>query len=163
MDEVSAGKDTTAGHWELAGIHITKPFPTYPDGFPPQVMDTFATQTGRGWLGNYPASGTVIIDELGEEHLQTGKLIVYTSGDSVFQIAAHESIISNEELYKYFSFAFLLLMRSFGHFSNKTLPYIVVLNFQNRHIQGLKKKGETRVNTAKLPAKFCAESMRSAV
>ncbi len=101
MDEISAGKDTTAGHWELAGIHITQPFPTYPDGFPPEVMDAFVTQTGRGFLGNYPASGTVIIEELGEEHLQTGKLIVYTSGDSVFQIAAHEEIVPVEDLYKY--------------------------------------------------------------
>ncbi|OQY26333.1 MAG: phosphopentomutase, partial [Anaerolineaceae bacterium 4572_5.1] len=101
MEEVSAGKDTTAGHWELAGIHLTQPFPMYPNGFPPEVMDAFVTQTGRGFLGNYPASGTVIIEELGEEHLETGKLIVYTSGDSVFQIAAHEEIVPIEELYKY--------------------------------------------------------------
>lgn len=101
MAEVSAGKDTTAGHWELAGIHLTQSFPTYPNGFPAEVMDEFAKQTGRGWLGNYPASGTVIIDELGKEHLDTGKLIVYTSGDSVFQIAAHEDIVPVDELYKY--------------------------------------------------------------
>lgn len=101
MAEVSAGKDTTAGHWELAGIHLTQSFPTYPNGFPAEVMDEFAKQTGRGWLGNYPASGTVIIDELGKEHLDTGKLIVYTSGDSVFQIAAHEDIVPIDELYKY--------------------------------------------------------------
>ena len=101
MDEVSAGKDTTAGHWELAGIHLPAPFPMYPNGFPAEVMDEFARQTGRGWLGNYPASGTVIIDELGKEHMETGKLIVYTSGDSVFQIAAHEEIIPVDELYKY--------------------------------------------------------------
>ncbi len=101
MAEVSAGKDTTAGHWELAGIHLHQSFPTYPNGFPAEVMDAFAEQTGRGWLGNYPASGTVIIDELGKEHLETGKLIVYTSGDSVFQIAAHEEIVPVEELYRY--------------------------------------------------------------
>jgi len=101
MDEISGAKDTTAGHWELMGLPLIQPFPTYPDGFPPQVMDAFVTQTGRGFLGNYPASGTVIIDELGEEHLESGKLIVYTSGDSVFQIAAHEEIIPIEELYKY--------------------------------------------------------------
>ena len=101
MDEVSAGKDTTAGHWELAGIHLTQPFPMYPEGFPPEVMDAFAAQTGRGWLGNYPSSGTVILDKLGDEHLKTGKLIVYTSGDSVFQIAAHEEIVPVEDLYKY--------------------------------------------------------------
>ena len=101
MDEVSAGKDTTVGHWELAGIHTIKPFPTYPDGFPPEVMDAFAKQTGRGFLGNYPSSGTVILDKLGAEHLETSKLIIYTSGDSVFQIAAHEEIVPVEDLYKY--------------------------------------------------------------
>ncbi|MBT3188040.1 MAG: phosphopentomutase [Anaerolineae bacterium] len=101
MDEVSAGKDTTAGHWELAGIHITQAFPMYPEGFPPEVMDAFEAQTGRGFLGNYPSSGTVILDKLGAEHLETGKLIVYTSGDSVFQIAAHEEIVPVEDLYNY--------------------------------------------------------------
>ncbi|MCB0197703.1 MAG: phosphopentomutase [Anaerolineae bacterium] len=99
MAEVSAGKDTTSGHWELMGIHLLRPFPTYPDGFPPEVMDRFSEAIGRGWLGNYPASGTVIIDTLGEEHLATGKPIVYTSADSVFQIAAHEEIIPVDELY----------------------------------------------------------------
>ncbi|RME71529.1 MAG: phosphopentomutase [Chloroflexi bacterium] len=99
LAEVSAGKDTTTGHWELMGIEVTKPFPTYPNGFPPEIMDRFAAETGRGWLGNYPASGTVIIEELGEEHMRTGKPIVYTSADSVFQIAAHEEVIPLEELY----------------------------------------------------------------
>jgi phosphopentomutase len=100
MAEVSAGKDTSTGHWELMGIHLTQAFPLYPNGFPPEVMERYEAETGRGWLGNYPASGTVIIDELGEEHMQTGKTIVYTSGDSVFQIAAHEEIIPVDELYK---------------------------------------------------------------
>ena len=100
MAEVSPGKDTTTGHWELMGIQLKQPFPLYPDGFPPEVMDRYATETGRGWLGNYPASGTVIIDDLGEEHMRTGKTIVYTSGDSVFQIAAHEEIIPVDELYR---------------------------------------------------------------
>jgi phosphopentomutase len=100
MAEVSPGKDTTTGHWELMGIELKQPFPLYPDGFPPEVMDRYAAETGRGWLGNYPASGTVIIDELGEEHMRTGKTIVYTSGDSVFQIAAHEEIIPVDELYR---------------------------------------------------------------
>jgi phosphopentomutase len=100
MAEVSPGKDTTTGHWELMGIQLSQPFPLYPDGFPPEVMDRYEAETGRGWLGNYPASGTVIIDELGEEHMRTGKTIVYTSGDSVFQIAAHEEIIPVDELYK---------------------------------------------------------------
>ena len=100
MAEVSAGKDTTTGHWELMGLHLHQPFPLYPDGFPPEIMDPFEAQIGRGTLGNYPASGTVIIDELGEEHMRTGKPIVYTSGDSVFQIAAHEEVIPVDELYE---------------------------------------------------------------
>ena len=97
--EVSAGKDTTTGHWEIAGLKLEKPFPTYPHGFPAEVMDAFSAAIGRGWLGNKPASGTAILDELGEEHMRTGKVIVYTSGDSVFQVAAHEDIVPVEELY----------------------------------------------------------------
>lgn len=100
MAEVSAGKDTTTGHWELMGVQLERPFPLYPHGFPPDVMERFEAAIGRGTLGNYPASGTVILDELGAEHLATGKPIVYTSGDSVFQIAAHEEIIPIEELYR---------------------------------------------------------------
>ncbi len=100
MAEVSPGKDTTTGHWELMGIHLKQPFPLYPDGFPPEIMDRYEADSERGWLGNYPASGTVIIDELGEEHMKTGKTIVYTSGDSVFQIAAHEEVIPVKELYE---------------------------------------------------------------
>ena len=93
MKEVSAGKDTTTGHWEIAGVQLSRPFPTFPNGFPQDFIERFEQATGRGTLGNKPASGTAIIEELGPEHLRTGKLIVYTSADSVFQIAAHESII----------------------------------------------------------------------
>ena len=100
MAEVSAGKDTTTGHWELMGVQLARPFPLYPNGFPPDVMDRFEAEIRRGTLGNYPASGTVILDELGAEHMATGKPIIYTSGDSVFQIAAHEDIIPVEELYR---------------------------------------------------------------
>jgi phosphopentomutase len=100
LTEVSAGKDTTTGHWELAGVPVFRPFPTYPDGFPADLIAEFERRIGRGTLGNYPASGTVIIQELGEEHMRTGKPIVYTSADSVFQIAAHEEIIPLEELYR---------------------------------------------------------------
>lgn len=100
MAEISAGKDSTTGHWELMGLVLEKPFPLYPEGFPPEVMDRFEAEIGRGWLGNYPASGTAIIDELGPEHMRTGQPIVYTSGDSVFQIAAHEEVIPVEELYR---------------------------------------------------------------
>jgi phosphopentomutase len=97
--ERSKGKDTTLGHWELMGIVTPQPLPTYPHGFPHDVIDPFMHRTGRGVLGNRPASGTEIIQELGEEHQQTGKWIVYTSADSVFQIAAHEETITLEELY----------------------------------------------------------------
>ncbi|MCC7235518.1 MAG: phosphopentomutase [Bryobacterales bacterium] len=96
----SPGKDTTTGHWEMAGIWLDKPLPMYPEGFPAQVMDAFQRATGRGWLANRPASGTEIIAELGDEHVRTGKPIVYTSADSVFQIAAHEEVIPLEELYR---------------------------------------------------------------
>ncbi|MDZ7638317.1 MAG: phosphopentomutase [Bryobacterales bacterium] len=96
----SPGKDTTTGHWEMAGIHLEKPFPVYPAGFPPELIAEFSRLTGRGVLGNVPASGTQIIEQLGEEHLRTGKLIVYTSADSVFQIAAHEGLVPIEEQYR---------------------------------------------------------------
>jgi phosphopentomutase len=98
--ERSKGKDTTAGHWELMGVVTPTPFPTYPHGFPDDVIDPFMHATGRGVIGNKPASGTEIIQELGEEHQRTGKWIVYTSADSVFQIAAHEETIPLEELYE---------------------------------------------------------------
>src|ERR687885_77577 len=97
--ERSRGKDTTTGHWELMGVVTPQPMPTYPHGFPDEVIDPFMNRTGRGVLGNYPASGTEIIQELGEEHQRTGKWIVYTSADSVFQIAAHEEVVPLEELY----------------------------------------------------------------
>ena len=97
--ERSKGKDTTTGHWELMGVVTAQPFPTYPHGFPHDVIDPFMHRTGRGVLGNKAASGTEIIQELGEEHQQTGKWIVYTSADSVFQIAAHEETVPLEELY----------------------------------------------------------------
>ena len=97
--ERSSGKDTTTGHWELMGIVTPQAMPTYPYGFPDEVIDPFMNRTGRGVLGNKPASGTEIIQELGEEHQRTGKWIVYTSADSVFQIAAHEETVPLEELY----------------------------------------------------------------
>jgi phosphopentomutase len=98
--ERSKGKDTTTGHWELMGVVTPQPMPTYPHGFPHDVIDPFMHRTGRGVLGNKPASGTEIIQELGEEHQRTGKWIVYTSADSVFQIAAHEETVPLEELYE---------------------------------------------------------------
>ncbi|MGJ7045549.1 phosphopentomutase [Thermoanaerobacterium thermosulfurigenes] len=100
MQEHSAGKDTTTGHWEIAGLWIDKAFPTFPNGFPDEVINKFEERIGRKVIGNKPASGTEIIEELGEEHVKTGYPIVYTSADSVFQIAAHEGVIPLNELYK---------------------------------------------------------------
>ncbi|RDU25245.1 phosphopentomutase [Anaerosacchariphilus polymeriproducens] len=101
MTEASKGKDTTIGHWEIAGIQSQKPLPTYPNGFPKEILDEFSRKTGRGVLCNKPYSGTDVIRDYGEEHLKTGDLIVYTSADSVFQIAAHEELVPIEELYRY--------------------------------------------------------------
>ena len=114
MQEVSCGKDTTAGHWELAGTPLLRPLPTYPDGFPADLLAEFEKQIGRGTLGNITASGTVIIEQLGEEHLRTGRPIVYTSADSVFQIAAHEQIIPLPQLYEMCAVARHLLVGEHG-------------------------------------------------
>ncbi len=101
LTEVSAGKDSTTGHWELGGLEIKKEFPLFPNGFPNHIIEQFINETGaKGILGNYPASGTEIIQELGKQHLETGFPIIYTSGDSVFQIAAHEEIIPLQKLYE---------------------------------------------------------------
>jgi phosphopentomutase len=99
MAEQSRGKDTTSGHWEMMGLVVEEPFSVFPDGFPPEIVEPFVQATGRGVLGNRPASGTRIVEELGEEHLQTGKWILYTSADSVFQLAAHEGKVPLSELY----------------------------------------------------------------
>ena len=101
LAETSVGKDTTVGHWELAGVISKRPFPTYPDGFPAEVIEAFERQTGRKVLCNKPYSGTEVIKDFGEEHMRTGDLIVYTSADSVFQIAAHEDVVPIEQLYEY--------------------------------------------------------------
>lgn len=101
MAEQSAGKDSTTGHWELMGLILPRPFPTYPEGFPREIVTAFETAIGRSLLGNRPASGTAIIDELGAVHLRTGFPIVYTSADSVFQIAAHETVVPVEQLYEW--------------------------------------------------------------
>ena len=102
MKEVSLGKDTTTGHWEIAGLVLEKPFRTYPNGFDKEIIDLFIQKTGcKGILGNYPASGTKIIDDLGEEHIKTGYPIIYTSADSVFQIACHINTVPLEKLYEW--------------------------------------------------------------
>lgn len=114
MHEASKGKDTTIGHWEIAGIYSPRPLPTYPDGFPKKVIEEFEKRTGRGTLCNLPYSGTDVIRDFGEEHLKSGDLIVYTSADSVFQIAAHESLVSRDELYKYCEIAREILQGEHG-------------------------------------------------
>jgi len=114
MQEASMGKDTTVGHWEIAGIVSPKALPTYPNGFPREVISEFERLTGRGVLCNAPYSGTDVIRDFGEEHLKTGKLIVYTSADSVFQIAAHDSVVPKEELYRYCEMARAFLVGEHG-------------------------------------------------
>ncbi|MGM5474733.1 phosphopentomutase [Bacillus pumilus] len=100
MQEASNGKDTMTGHWEIMGLYIDTPFRVFPDGFPDELLNELKEKTGRGIIGNKPASGTEILDELGEEHMKTGDLIVYTSADSVLQIAAHEEVVPLDELYR---------------------------------------------------------------
>src|SRR5882724_11239784 len=114
MAEASAGKDSVTGHWEMMGIVLERAFPTFPNGFPPDVLAEFSRRTGRGWLGNKAASGTQIIDELGQEHMRTGELIVYTSADSVFQVAAHEAIVPIRELYRDCEIAYELVGEGLG-------------------------------------------------
>ena len=114
LSELSKGKDTTTGHWEIAGLVSEKAFPTFPDGFPPEVIGEFERRTGRKTLCNKPYSGTKVIADYGEEHIKTGALIVYTSADSVFQIAAHEDVVPVEELYKYCEIAREILQGDFA-------------------------------------------------
>lgn len=114
LSELSKGKDTTTGHWEIAGLISEKAFPTFPDGFPPDVIGEFERRTGRKTLCNKPYSGTKVIADYGEEHIKTGALIVYTSADSVFQIAAHEDVVPVEELYKYCEIAREILQGDFA-------------------------------------------------
>lgn len=114
MTERSQGKDTTIGHWEIAGVVSEQPLPTFPDGFPKELLDAFEKETGRGVLCNRPYSGTEVIKDYGREHMETGKLIVYTSADSVFQIAAHEAVVPVEELYRYCEIARRLCTGAYG-------------------------------------------------
>jgi phosphopentomutase len=114
MAEASPGKDSVTGHWELMGLVLDRPFPTFPNGFPPDVMQAFESRIGRGTLGNCAASGTAILDALGREHLASGKPIVYTSADSVFQIAAHEEVVPIDQLYRFCEIAFELAAIGLG-------------------------------------------------
>ena len=114
MAEASPGKDSVTGHWEMMGVVLTRPFPVFPNGFPPEIIQDFSRQAGRGVLGNKAASGTQILDELGPEHMRTGALIVYTSADSVFQIAAHEEVVAVPELYRACEIAYKLVVEGLG-------------------------------------------------
>lgn len=150
MAERSAGKDTTTGHWELSGVILEKPFPVYPHGFPPEIIKSFEESIGRKTLGNKAASGTAIIEELGEEHIKTGYPIVYTSADSVFQIAAHEEIIPLEELYNMCRLARKLLTGEHAVGRVIARPFAGSPgNFQrtaNRHDFSLQPPGDTILN-----------------
>lgn len=145
--ELSMGKDTTVGHWEIAGVISKTPLPTYPNGFPDEVISEFEALTGRGVLCNKPYSGTEVIKDFGKEHLESGKLIVYTSADSVFQIAAHEELVSVEQLYEYCRMARKMLTGKHGVGRVIARPFIgEAPNFvrtANRHDFSLEPTGKT--------------------
>ena len=158
MAEASAGKDSVTGHWEMMGIVLDRAFPTFPDGFAPAIIAEFARQTGRGVIGNKAASGTAILDELGAEHLRSGALIVYTSADSVFQIAAHEAIVPLPELYRACEIAYTLVGEGLGVGRVIARPFVGVpgafKRTSNRHDYALPPSGETlldRVKAASIP------------
>jgi phosphopentomutase len=158
MAEASAGKDSVTGHWEMMGIVLDRPFPVFPNGFSADVIEAFARQTGRGVLGNRAASGTEIIDALGPEHLRTGSLIVYTSADSVFQIAAHEDVVPVPELYRACEIAYALVGEGLGVGRVIARPFVGTpghfTRTTNRRDYALPPAGETlldRVKAASLP------------
>ena len=147
MAEASKGKDTTIGHWELAGLVSKQPLPTYPNGFPAEVLEPFCAQTGRDVLANRPYSGTAVIQDYGQEHLRTGDLIVYTSADSVFQIAAHEDIVPPEQLYDYCRIARKILQGKHGVGRVIARPFVgsdgKFTRTANRHDFSLEPPGRT--------------------
>ena len=158
MAEASPGKDSVTGHWELMGIVLDRPFPVFPHGFSPEIISEFSRRTGRGVLGNKAASGTQILDELGSEHVRTGSLIVYTSADSVFQIAAHEDVVPVPELYRACEVAYTLVGEGLGVGRIIARPFIGALGHftrtANRHDYALPPACETlldRVKAAQLP------------
>ena len=158
MAEASAGKDSVTGHWEMMGIVLDRPFPTFPNGFSAEIVAEFARRTGRGVLGNKAASGTEIIDELGPEHMRTGALIVYTSADSVFQIAAHEEVVPIPELYRACEIAYELVGEGLGVGRVIARPFVGMpgqfKRTANRRDFALPPSGETlldRVKAASIP------------
>ena len=158
LREASMGKDTTIGHWEIAGIVSPEPLPTYPEGFPEEVLEPFRAATGRGVLANAPWSGTAVLDAFGEEHMKTGDLIVYTSADSVFQIAAHEDIVPPEKLYEYCRIARNILRGKHGVGRVIARPFVGTGkgNFKrtaNRHDFSLEPPKETLLDVLKAAGK----------
>ena len=153
MAEQSMGKDTTIGHWELAGQISPDPLPTYPNGFPEEILKPFREQTGRGVLANAPWSGTEVIEKYGAEHMKTGDLIVYTSADSVFQIAAHEDIVPPEQLYEYCRIARNLLQGKHGVGRVIARPFVgrpgSFKRTANRHDFSLEPTGKTMLDAIK--------------
>ena len=147
MTEVSAGKDSVTGHWELMGVVLERPFPTFPSGFPPELMAEFERRIGRTTLGNTVASGTEIIERLGPEHMRTGRPIVYTSADSVFQIAAHEGVIPLADQYRICEIAFDLVSRGVGVGRVIARPFVgtpgAFTRTANRHDYALAPTGDT--------------------
>lgn len=158
MQEASKGKDTTIGHWEIAGIISENPLPTYPEGFPEEVLNEFTRKTGRGVLCNLPYSGTAVINEYGDEHMRTGNLIVYTSADSVFQIAAHEDLVPPETLYEYCKIARDILKGKHGVGRVIARPFIGKGNGNytrttNRHDFSLTPPSDTMLDNIKATGK----------
>ena len=157
LKEASKGKDTTIGHWEIGGLVSEHPLPTYPDGFPDEILEPFKTQTGRGVLANAPWSGTEVIEAYGEEHMKAGDLIVYTSADSVFQIAAHEDIVPPEKLYEYCRIARKLLQGKHGVGRVIARPFVGTPgNFKrtaNRHDFSLEPPKDTLLDVLKKAGK----------
>ena len=153
LTEASMGKDTTIGHWEIAGIVSPNPLPTYPEGFPDELLDPFKEATGRGILANAPWSGTAVIDEYGDEHVKTGDLIVYTSADSVFQIAAHEEVVPPEQLYEYCRIARKLLKGKHGVGRVIARPFVgtsgAYKRTSNRHDFSLEPPAKTLLDAVK--------------
>jgi phosphopentomutase len=147
MAEASAGKDSVTGHWELMGVVLDRPFPVFPQGFAPDLLAQFSSRTGRGVIGNKAASGTAILDELGPTHLRTGAWIVYTSADSVFQIAAHEEVVPLAELYRACDAAYELVCRGLGVGRVIARPFVgapgAFVRTSNRHDYALPPAGET--------------------
>ena len=154
LSEASMGKDTTIGHWEIAGIVSPEPLPTYPEGFPEEVLAPFRAATGRGVLANAPWSGTAVLDAFGEEHMKTGDLIVYTSADSVFQIAAHEEVVPLEKLYEYCRIAREQLKGKHGVGRVIARPFVgsgkgQFLRTANRHDYSMEPPGTTLLDAIK--------------